>query len=85
MKKQKTQAQDVLNHFKEHGHITSMEAWSKYHITRLAHVIYTLRKRGYIIRTNDCVGKNEYGTYTYADYTLEGKALNGGRRIVDAW
>lgn len=71
MAKTKTQWQDVLEHLKEHGSITSMEAWSIYHITRLADVIFKLRKRGYNILTEDCTGKNEYGVYTYANYRLE--------------
>ena len=71
MKKQKTQWQDVLAHLKGYRHITSMEAWSMYHITRLAAIIFKLRKMGYNITTHNCVGKNEYGTYNYADYELE--------------
>ena len=71
MAKQKTQWKDVLEHLQKHGSITSMEAWSQYHITRLADVIFKLRKRGYCITTEDCTGKNEYGLYTYANYRLE--------------
>lgn len=69
--KQKTQWQDVLDHLNKYGSISSMEAWSKFHITRLAAVIWTLRRRGYNIVTEDCTGRNEYGVYTYANYRLE--------------
>lgn len=72
MAKVKTQWKDILEHLQEQGHITSMEAWSQYHITRLAAVIFKLRKMGYNITTYDCVGRNEYGVYNYADYRLEG-------------
>ena len=68
--KAKSQWKDVLAHLKGYKHITSMEAWSMYHITRLAAIIFRLRKMGYNIRTDDCVGKNEYGVYNYADYVL---------------
>ena len=69
--KVKTQWKDVLTHLQERGSITSMEAWSMYHITRLADVVFKLRKRGYNVVTNTCVGSNEYGEYYYAEYTLE--------------
>ena len=68
--KAKSQWKDVLAYLKEHKGITSMEAWSRFHITRLAAVIFKLRKMGYNIRTDECVGKNEYGVYNYADYVL---------------
>lgn len=73
MAKQKTQWKDVLNHMETYGNITSMDAWSKYHITRLAAVVFVLRKRGYDIETRDCVGSNEYGQYNYAKYVLHEK------------
>ena len=75
MPKQKTQWKDVLNHLEVHNSITSMEAWEKYHITRLADVIWKLRQikyGGYDIETRDCVGSNEYGQYHYAKYVLHG-------------
>lgn len=72
MKKQRTQWQDVLDYLQAHGSITSMDAWSKFHITRLAAVIFILRKRGYNIVSYDRAGKNDYGVYTYTEYRLEG-------------
>lgn len=73
MAKVKTQWKDVLEYLQTHDGISSMEAWSKFHITRLADVIFKLRKRGYDIVTEDCTGRNEYGVYNYAVYRLEGK------------
>ncbi len=71
MKKQKSQIKDVLAYLKENGSITSMEAFEKFHATRLAAVIFNLRKMGYDITTINCNGINEYGPYTYAEYILE--------------
>lgn len=69
-KKQKTQWKDVLGYLQMNEGISSMEAWDKFHITRLAAVIFVLRKRGYNIVSQDCTGKNEYGPYTYTTYKL---------------
>ena len=70
MRKEKTQYNDVLQYLKIHGSITSMEAWSKFHITRLSARIHVLRKLGYNIKTDSRSGVNEYGVYTYAVYKL---------------
>lgn len=62
----------VLNHLKEHGSITSMEAIQLYGVTRLADKIYQFRKQGYNIKTVDCLGKTRFGnTCRYAKYVLE--------------
>lgn len=39
----KTQKQTVLNHLRQHGHISSWEAITQYHITRLSEYIRSLR------------------------------------------
>lgn len=72
MKKQKSQIKDILAYLQRNGSITSMEAFEHFHATRLAAVIFNLRKLGYSITTEICNGKNDYGTYTYAKYILEG-------------
>ena len=69
-KKAKSQIKDVALHLLQYGDITSMQAWSRYHITRLSDVIFKLRKLGYIIDTNTEQGTNEYGAYRYARYEL---------------
>lgn len=71
MKKQKTQWQDVLFYLQTHQGISSFEAWEMFHITRLAAVIFILRKRGHNIVSIDKTGCNEYGPYTYTEYRLE--------------
>lgn len=61
----------ILNHLKTQGAITSFEAFEKYHITRLAGVIFRLRKTE-DIRTIILHGYDQYGNYTqYAMYELK--------------
>ena len=63
----------VLEHLQEKGSITSMEAIDEYGATRLASIIFNLRKRGYDISTNMEVTKDRYGNACqYARYKLEG-------------
>lgn len=49
MSKKLTQKEQVLNHLKDYGSLTSWEAIMDYGITRLSHHIYCLRKDGFII------------------------------------
>lgn len=66
-----TQINAILEHLKEKGEITSMEAFKNYGCTRLAARIYELRQRGYDIDTFEEVGKTRYGTTCkYARYYL---------------
>jgi len=64
---QETQEQTVLAHLKKYGRITSMEAISKYGITRLAARIYNLREE-YTIKTEE--GQNKR-LGTHAVYKME--------------
>lgn len=68
----KTQIEAVLNHLKEHGTITSMEAIVKYGATRLSDIIFRLRRNHNIdmIRQeseeeNRYGKKSHYGLYIY--------------------
>lgn len=65
-----TQIEVVKNHLMNYGSITSMEAFFKYRITRLASVIHVLRKQGLDIETITETSKNQYGTCQYAKYIL---------------
>lgn len=68
------QINDVLNHLKEHGSITSLEAIRLYGATRLSSIIFDLRKRGYRISTVMEEGTNRYShTCRYAKYVYEGE------------
>lgn len=65
----KTEA--VLNHLKEHGSITSLEAIEKYGATRLSAIIFRLRKQGYKIVTEDTDFVDRYGYKSrYGNYIL---------------
>lgn len=67
-----SQKNDVLEHLKKNGSITSMEAIKKFGATRLSAIIYDLRYRdGYDIVTHMMEGTNRYGkTSRYAKYVL---------------
>jgi len=68
----KSQAQVVLKHLRDEGSITSIEAFERYGITRLAAVVWNLRKDDTLnIETVDETCRNRYGnTVTYARYIL---------------
>lgn len=65
----KTQA--VLNHMKENGSITSLEAIELYGATRLSAIIFNLRHRGYDIETQNEGCIDRFGSaITYGRYFL---------------
>lgn len=61
----------VLNHLKEHGSITSLQAFDLYHATRLSSIILRLRREGYNITTL-MVNEPNSGV-SYAKYIFKGK------------
>ena len=68
-----TQTDVILAHLKNYGTITSMEAFDLYGITRLAAIIYRLRK-SYIIEGKDLECVNRYGRrVTFTEYILKEK------------
>lgn len=69
-----TQTQKVLKYLKKGHTITSMDAFRKFHATRLSDIIFRLRKRGYKITAHR--EKSKDGT-AYARYELIGEAQNG--------
>ena len=59
-----TQKQQVLAHLKKHGSITSWDAIQKYHITRLAAIIFILREDGNkIFTSNQKKGGKKWAKY----------------------
>lgn len=73
-----TQKQTILEHLKQHGSITDLEAYKKYAIRRLGARIYDLRDEGYKITSKDTVKKNRFGKKTrFATYVLEEVPQNG--------
>lgn len=70
-----TQCEKVLRHLKDHGKITTMDAFVEYGITRLSGRIYDLRKAGHIITSTTVTGRNRYGEPThFTVYSMEVKA-----------
>ena len=71
MKIGKTQKSEVLKFMKSHKGITSIQAFERFGITRLADIIYKLRQDGYEIETEQLTIKNRYGhVVNYARYSL---------------
>lgn len=70
-KKKNNKTEKVLEHLKEYGCITSLEAIELYGATRLSAIIFNLRKRGYKIETIDLPFVDRFGTKsTYGKYVL---------------
>lgn len=65
-----TQVECVRVYLENNGSLTSLEAFTRWHITRLSAIIYRLRKRGYNIST--IMKTSDEGGYssTYAVYKL---------------
>ena len=61
------QQQQVLNHLRQHGSITSWDAITHYHITRLSAYIFNLKEAGHDISSDTEVGDSGK---KYARYTL---------------
>lgn len=69
--KRTTQYERVLKHLQDFGKITSWEGFTRYGVTRLSAIIYTMRKNGYDITSKFKTTKNRYGYYvTFAEYTI---------------
>lgn len=67
-----TQNDKILNHLRDHGGITSMEAYEMYGCTRLSARIKDLRDDGFVIRSTRETGRNRDGEkVSYARYTLQ--------------
>ena len=71
--KKATQVDKLLNHMKEHGSISSMDAFALYGITRLSARIWDLRHAGNVIESKIKTGKNRDGQNIYwCEYRLAG-------------
>lgn len=71
MAKRINKTQLVLDHLEKYGTITSLEAIELYGATRLSAIIFTLRKRGYDIVTEDMPFTDRFGTKSnYGKYIL---------------
>ena len=66
-----TKTSKVLEHLKNNGTITSLEAIDLYGATRLSAIIYNLRVRGYNIKTEDMPFVDRFGQAAhYGKYVL---------------
>lgn len=66
-----TQKEAVLEWLDQHGSITSNDAWFNLGITRLADVIYKLRKDGINVKTYTENVDSRYGKTEIAVYRME--------------
>ena len=66
-----TQKQVVLDHLREQGSITSLDAIKQYGITRLSDRVFVLRNEGYPIITKMTTVKTRYGNEEIAVYELQ--------------
>ncbi len=69
----KTQNEAVKMHMEQHGHITSMEAFELYGITRLSARVFELRwDKGLEIDAETVSGTNRFGhSMSYSKYSLK--------------
>ena len=71
-----TQTERVLEHIRERGSITPLEAIKEYGIMRLASRVCDLKRRGYEIERTIETAKNRNGEpVRYARYSLRGAAV----------
>ena len=67
-----TKQKNVENHLKNVGSITSWDAILSYGVTRLSHIIWVLRNKGWVIETNNVTEKDRNGNNsTFAKYELK--------------
>lgn len=70
-KNKMTQEDMVLQHLKDFGSITALDAMREYGIMRLSARILNLRKQGYKITTDYVTNKNRFGnSISYGKYNL---------------
>lgn len=70
--KKSSQIEDITNYLRKYKKITSMDAIRNFSATRLSGIIFILRNKGFVIRTEIKTVKNRYGgTSNIAVYHLE--------------
>ena len=78
-----TQHTLIIDFMREHGSITTYEAFMELGITKLTTRISELRRGGFLIRERSESGVNRYGKpVTYNRYWLEEKQNKAGSVIV---
>ena len=71
----RTKMGEIIKHLVRYGSISDPIARAKYHTNRLSGYIHVLRKRGWIIESVWCSGKDEFGTTKYVKYRLVKKGV----------
>lgn len=68
-----TQKKLVLAHLKAYGSITPLTALQEYGCFRLSHIIYVLKKEGYVIDTEEMMSKSKItgNPVRFANYKLK--------------
>ena len=70
-----TKLEAIERHLIRYGSITDPVARAKYHTNRLSGYIHVLRKRGWVIESVWCSGKDVFGTTKYVKYRLVKKGV----------
>ena len=65
-----TKIEAITKHLVRYGSITDPVAREKYHTNRLSGYIHVLRKRGYVIDSEWCVGRDMFGKNRFVKYRL---------------
>lgn len=69
----KTKTGEIIKYLESNGSITSLDAIKLFGATRLAAIIFCLRRKGYIIDSEDRVGIDKYGnSMRYVEYVFHG-------------
>lgn len=73
MQEKLTQKKLVLAHLKAYGSITQLDALREYGCFRLSHIIYMLKKEGYVIHTEEMMSKSKVtgNPVRFANYKYE--------------
>lgn len=69
-----SQTEQITQHLRKNGHITSEQAFKRYGVTRLSAIIYNLREDGARIENERQEKKNNFGrTVGFDRYVLSNK------------
>lgn len=60
----------IQKHLRRYGSISDPIAREKYHTNRLSGYINVLRRRGWVIQSEWCTGKDVFGKHRFVKYRL---------------
>lgn len=70
----RSKTQEIVKYMRRYGCITDPVAREKFHTNRLSGIICNLRRKGFVIETVMCSGRDEFGKNTYGKYYLKKEA-----------